>query len=129
MNFFGERLKDLRDEFGFDQKDMGEKLNITSSAYGYYEQGRNEPSFETLIKIAKIFKVSTDFLLGLSNTRKHPVYYSLSDKISLTSAELETILKMKQVSLLEELSKNPASNVARLHRYWEFIIREHHQKY
>lgn len=124
MYLLGERLKDLRDEFGYDQKDMGQKLNMTPSAYGYYEQERSEPSLETLIKIAEIFNVSTDYLLGLSNTRENHVYPSKSNKSSLSDAELETIQKMKENSLLEELSEDPSNNVARLNRCWQFIKRE-----
>lgn len=129
MDLLGERLKDLRDEFGYDQKEMGKKLNITTSAYGYYEQGRNEPPLETLIKIAGIFKVSTDYLLGLSDQRKNPVYYSLSKKISLSDAELKAVQNMKEISLLQELSEDPQNNVARLNRYWKFIVHEHNQDY
>lgn len=124
MELFRERLKELRDEFNFDQKDMGEKLNLSPSAYGYYEQGRNEPSLETLVKIAKIFDVSTDYLLGLSDNRQTPVYYTMSDKLSLSSSELQTIEQMKEILLLEEISENPKDYVTRLNRYWHFLKEE-----
>lgn len=125
MQILGERLKQLRDEFGFDQKEMGRKLNITSSAYGYYEQGRNEPPLETLVKIAEIFNVTTDYLLGRSDIRENPVYYTLSDKLTLTQAELLVVERMQENLLLKQLSENPENNVARLYRYWEFIMNEH----
>ena len=127
MQILGERLKQLRDEFGFDQKEMGRKLNITSSAYGYYEQGRNEPPLETLVKIAEIFNVTTDYLLGRSDIRENSVYYTLSDKLTLTQAELLVIERMQENLLLKQLSENPENNVARLYRYWEFIMNEHQQ--
>ena len=126
MQILGERLKQLRDEFGFDQE-MGRKLNITSSAYGYYEQGRNEPPLETLVKIAEIFNVTTDYLLGRSDIRENPVYYTLSDKLTLTQAELLVVENMQENLLLKQLSENPENNVARLYRYWEFIMNEHQQ--
>lgn len=127
MQILGKRLKQLRDEFGFDQKEMGRKLNITSSAYGYYEQGRNEPPLETLVKIAEIFNVTTDYLLGRSDIRENPVYYTLSDKLTLTQAELLVVERMQENLLLKQLSENPENNVARLYRYWEFIMNEHQQ--
>lgn len=127
MQILGERLKQLRDEFGFDQKEMGRKLNITSSAYGYYEQGRNEPPLETLVKIAEIFNVTTDYLLGRSDIRENSVYYTLSDKLTLTQAELLVVERMQENLLLKQLSENPENNVARLYRYWEFIMNEHQQ--
>lgn len=125
MYIFGERLKALREELGFDQKEMGKKLNLSASAYGYYEQGRNEPSLETLKKIAQTFKVSTDYLLGLSNTESHPVIYSVSDEVLLSEQELKAIRKMKELSLLKEISKEPNENTNRLNRYWKFIQSEH----
>jgi len=128
MYLLGERLKDLRDELNLGQKDMGKKINLSSSAYGYYEQGRNEPSLETLIKLAKFFDVSTDYLLGLSHTRENPVYYSVSDTIFLSNAEMETLQKMKETSLLEELSEDPSNNVDRLHRYWQFMKHEQRKR-
>ncbi len=128
MYLFRERLKDLRDELRIDQKEMGKKLNVSQSAYGYYEQGRNEPSLETLVKIAQIFDVTTDYLLGLSNTRENPVYYSVSDKVSLSSTEMETLQQMKATSFLDELSQDPLKNVDRLYRYWKFIQDEHPDK-
>lgn len=127
MQILGKRLKQLRDEFGFDQKEMGRKLNITSSAYGYYEQGRNEPPLETLVKIAEIFNVTTDYLLGRSDIRENSVYYTLSDKLTLTQAELLVVERMQENLLLKQLSENPENNVARLYRYWEFIMNEHQQ--
>ena len=43
---------------------MAEKLNIVQPSYIRYENGTAEPSQETLIKIAEIFDVSVDYLLG-----------------------------------------------------------------
>lgn len=124
MNTFQERLKDLRIEHGYSQEEMGKKLNVTTSAYGYYEQGRNEPSLETLQKIARTFQVSTDYLLGIIDTSNHPIYHSISDRLSLSDTEIDTVKKMKDLSLLEEISLN-TNNINRLHRYWDFIKREH----
>ena len=125
MFIFRERLKALREQYGLDQKDMGKKLNISSSAYGFYEQGRNEPSLETLKELSETFNVTTDYLLGLSNTEKQPVLYSLPNNITLSEKELEVIYEMKNISLLEELSEKPDRNVYRLNRYWKFIQSEH----
>lgn len=47
-------------------------LGITQSAYGFYEQGRREPPLDTLHKLAKIFDVSVDQLLGLSESANDP---------------------------------------------------------
>ena len=67
MGSFAERLKALRIKHRMLQKDMAKKLGITASAYGFYEQGKREPPIEIINKIANIFDVSTDYLLGRSD--------------------------------------------------------------
>lgn len=62
-----DRLKELRIERGLKQKDVAEALEISVSCYGGYEQGYREPDLKTLIKICKLFEISSDFLLGLSD--------------------------------------------------------------
>ena len=64
---FNERLKMIRLENGMTQKDVYEKLNVSANGYASYEQGRTEPSVQTLIKLCKIFDVSADYLLGLED--------------------------------------------------------------
>ncbi len=64
LKIFCERLKELRKAEKLTQRDMAEKLNIVQPSYIRYENGTAEPSQETLIKIAEIFDVSVDYLLG-----------------------------------------------------------------
>ena len=62
---FGEMLKSLRQKAGFTQKQLADKMGITSSVVSYYELSERNPSPETLIKLASIFHVTTDYLLGV----------------------------------------------------------------
>ena len=59
----GERITALRRAKGLNQKQLAEKLSISPSAIGMYEQGRREPSLALIVELAKILSVSTDFLL------------------------------------------------------------------
>ena len=59
----GKRIATLRSAKGLNQKQLAEKLNISPSAIGMYEQGRREPSLALIVELAKILSVSTDFLL------------------------------------------------------------------
>ncbi|TFJ92114.1 helix-turn-helix domain-containing protein [Lentibacillus salicampi] len=127
MYIFSERLKDLRIENGYKQEEMANILNITTSAYGYYEQGRNEPSLEMVKKICMKFEVSADYLLGSINTPNHQVHYSVAEGLSLNEQELEVLEKMEELHLLKDISQEPIKNVERLHRYWEFIKKEIHE--
>lgn len=66
---FRERLRALRLEAGLTQKQIGEYLHYGYTAVCNYEAGRNEPSIGDLIQLAKLFKVSLDYLLGQSDVR------------------------------------------------------------
>ena len=65
----GLRIAALRRTEGWSQAELAEKLKISPSAVGMYEQGRREPASDRIVAIAKIFDVSTDYLLGLSKDR------------------------------------------------------------
>ncbi|EJT6832211.1 helix-turn-helix transcriptional regulator [Listeria monocytogenes] len=64
---FGNRLKQLRKNNNKTQEDISKILGISRGAYSHIENGRNEPDMETIVKLANIFGVSTDYLLGRSN--------------------------------------------------------------
>ena len=59
----GPRIAALRKETGMSQAELAERLKISPSAIGMYEQGRREPSAQILVAMAEIFGVSTDYLL------------------------------------------------------------------
>lgn len=61
-----ENLKRLRKSCGFRQEEVAKVLGVDRSAYSYYESGKTEPSVKNLIKIARMFKVDVDVLVGNS---------------------------------------------------------------
>jgi len=67
---FKERLKALRKEQKITQSKLGKYLNYGSTTIANYESGRNQPSIPDLIKIASVFSVSVDYLLGVTDVRK-----------------------------------------------------------
>jgi len=67
MKIFGDIFKDLRLLEEKSQKDMAKILNVTQAAVSHWEAGRKIPEVPMLITIAKYFKVSTDYLLGLED--------------------------------------------------------------
>lgn len=69
LECFGKRLKLLRTEKKMTQKELGMALGIRNSVISFYEVGERIPSPEVLIKVAKYFRVSTDYLLGLDEDR------------------------------------------------------------
>ncbi|WP_083122541.1 helix-turn-helix domain-containing protein [Megasphaera sp. DISK 18] len=64
-------FKQLREQHGLTQYQLGQKLNISPSAIGMYEQGRRLPDIPILIKIASYFGTSLDYLLNNSVTKNN----------------------------------------------------------
>lgn len=58
------RLKELRKESGKTQLEIANYLSINQSNYGKYELGKIEPNLEILYKLADLYKVSLDYLVG-----------------------------------------------------------------
>lgn len=63
----GERLKELREEGGYTQKQFADLLGINSVTYLHYEKDQREPPLALLADIAVFYGVSVDYLLGLSD--------------------------------------------------------------
>ena len=84
---FGNNLKTLRLQNGLTQAQVAQKLGVTKSVISAYETGLRLPSYDILINISKIFRVSTDYLLGLENTRE-------LDLSGLTDEEIQALLNL-----------------------------------
>lgn len=63
----GERLKQLRIENGLKLKDVAAALNVTIRSINRYEDGTREPSIDMLVKFCKLYDVSADYLVGLTD--------------------------------------------------------------
>lgn len=61
-----EKIKNLRVHSGMSQVQLAERLGITKSAVNAWESGSNSPSLSYIIRLAQVFGVSTDYLLGVN---------------------------------------------------------------
>ena len=91
---FGSRLKNLRTQSGLTQKQLGDKLQVTKSVISYYELQERCPSPEILIKLASIFHVSTDYLLGLESSQTLTASGLTNEDIQLLQ-HIVTVLRNK----------------------------------
>ena len=66
------RIKLLREEFGYTQQDLANKLQCSKSVIGLYENETRKPSLEVLIKLSEIFKCSIDYILYKSDIKIIP---------------------------------------------------------
>lgn len=60
-----ERIKALREARGWTQAELARRMNITRNGVNSWEQGLSMPSPTCLVDLAKVFSVSTDYLLGV----------------------------------------------------------------
>lgn len=78
-----DKIKFLREQLGFTQSDLAKKLGITRSSVNAWEMGISVPSTQYVVELAGIFKVSTDYLLGVQDTASVSV-----DGLSETDVQL-----------------------------------------
>lgn len=62
-----EKLKELRNKYGFSQKEVADRLEISPSIVSGYETGERTPSIDVLLSISYLYNCSVDYLLGKSN--------------------------------------------------------------
>lgn len=79
MSQLGDLLAELRSDYNLTQRQLAEKFNISGATISSYETGVHLPTIEVLAQYAKMFDVTTDYILGLSR---------VPEKRSLLSAEI-----------------------------------------
>lgn len=111
FDVIGDIIKELRLSSKYTQEDLAQKLKISKSTIGMYEQNRRSPDLDTLVKISKIFSVSTDYLLGLDSIKKDTFASTYSwedftkifpDAIRLTNEQRDILTYYDQLSLTDK---------------------------
>ncbi len=64
------RLKDLREDNDVTQKELAEYLHVKQNTYSQYENGQRQLPLDFLISLARYYKTSTDYILGLTDVKK-----------------------------------------------------------
>lgn len=106
-SIFHERLKFLREKNGYTQSELAEILHISNSSVCNYEAGKNSPSIEMLIRVAEIFDVSIDYLIGYSNlkypTSKLKVKFSSNTNVDELIEMLLSLDKEHRADALKQI--------------------------
>lgn len=84
---FGNTLKTLRKQNDMTQSQLSQKLGLTKSVISAYENSLRMPSYDVLIAIARLFKVTTDYLLGIENKQE-------IDLSGLSKEEIDALLNL-----------------------------------
>lgn len=102
---FSERLKELRKQAHLTQVELASKLGIVQSSYADWERGKKKPTQDNLVKIAQIFNVSVDYLVGNSDEKTDELdnielLFRMNSK-GLTEAE-KAVFKKELIEFMEE---------------------------
>lgn len=84
MVLLGNKIKELRTRNKMSQSQLADRLGLTRSVISAYERDLRTPSYDVLIKLTQIFKVSSDYMLGLG-TKKD------IDSTGLTNDEIDAV--------------------------------------
>lgn len=120
------RLKQLRHENNLLQKEVAQKLKITTSAYGFYEQGKRTPDADTLNKIADYFNVSVDYLLGRTNDKTAPI-----PKEDTPEEKISKLVKENKIKTLaahfdgEDITDDDVEDIK---NFIEFVVQKRKKK-
>ncbi len=66
---FGEKIRNLREDADLNQTELGNAVCMTQRKISYIECGKYEPNIDDIIALCRFFKVSSDYLLGLSEKK------------------------------------------------------------
>jgi len=97
VEMIGERLSEVRKDHGDTQSSLAKKLNVSVATVRSWEQEKSSPAHEILVNICKMYRVSSDYLLGLSNV--DPSYIQRRRLESFTQQELEELAEYERFLL------------------------------
>lgn len=99
LETLGSRLKELRDKSGLSQEQVATLVSVQRGTVYNYESDQRRPSFEALIRLAEVFNVTTDYLLGCERNKAY-----LIDGTGLSPNEI-TIIRNLVNSMVEKNSR------------------------
>ena len=95
MNF-GEKLKSLRTSQKLTQQQLADRVGVAKSVVSYYESGDRYPSYDVLVKIARIFHTTTDYLLDVTKDNVIDVTGLSEEDIAVVRTVAEALRKKRE---------------------------------
>ena len=99
----GERLQDIRKDNNDTQAALAQKLQVSVATVQSWEQDKSSPSHEMLVAICRMYQISSDYLLGLTN--EDPLYIQRRQKV-LTPENLYLLKRFESFLLHEQKLNN-----------------------
>lgn len=99
------RIKLERKKLGLSQTELGRLIGVSQSAVGMYEQNRRSPDTETLLKLAKVFDVSVDYLINASEVTGKFDIDSIAKDVASNLIDNDTLMFNATCYTKEELNE------------------------
>ena len=93
---FSTRLRELRQSKGLRQDQVANLIGVNKSAISTYENDIRQPSFEILVRLANLYRVTTDYLLGQTNVRSLDLSGLTEEQASYIYGIVEVISKQNE---------------------------------
>lgn len=106
QKLFSKRLRILRNEQGYKQEYLAEKLNISNTVMSRLENESTVPKFDVLIRLSDIFNVSIDYLIGISDNREI-VKQSSQQKVTRKNTVSKSKVVKGSLVKVDEVIENP----------------------
>lgn len=109
----GQRLRHLREDFGYTQEYISTLLNVERQTYTNYENGYRTPPLESLVQLSDLFGISLDYLIsGTGKESIEPVLDRSEQELILTYRHLSPInqKEIQDYIRFKLASQNPVSN-------------------
>lgn len=95
---FAKRFRELREEAGLKQSEIGDKLGVSRGAISFYENCDRNPDIEFVANAAQFFEVSADYLLGLTDAPTNDPYERAAvDSLGLSNGAVHYLMALNQV--------------------------------
>lgn len=104
MDIFIKRLQELLDEKDMTQRELAERIGVTEVTISRYINGERKPRIDIIGKIAEVFGVSIDYLLGYSNIR-NPYNNVKSDDQQSENDEDDELMSEEDLYVIEQFKK------------------------
>lgn len=95
LNMIADKIKELREKSGYSQSTLAKKLNVTRSSVNAWEMGISIPSTQYIVELSALFRVSTDYLLGVKAKSELNLDGLSNDEIKILYGLLEYFRKTK----------------------------------
>lgn len=117
-----ERFEDLRDEKDLKKRDVAKVIGVVESVYSEWENGKLSIPTKRLVQLANYFEVNIDYMVGISNKRKH-IKSSNGVDLDLVSSRLKEIRKSLKLTMRDLSSKfNTSSSAISNYENGKFLI-------